>query len=264
MRRARVRSELPRVALVGYTNAGKSTLFNALTGADAYADDRLFATLDPTVRRIAVPGGSAVLADTVGFVRDLPHELVAAFRSTLSEAREADLLLHVVDAADPLRDERIAQVDAVLTEIGAGDIPQLLVFNKIDRIDGASSRHDHPGSPIDDDALNEHARERVWLSARDGDGLALLRDALGTRLGLRRIHAELRLPASSGRLRARLHALGAVRGEQHDEEGWTLRVDLAEADALRLAAQSDGGPLQALLPRIPDDEAVREQFLAAG
>src|SRR5687767_12352888 len=134
MRRARMRSELPRIALVGSTNAGKSTLFNALTGAAAYAADQLFATLDPTVRRIALPGGGAVLADTVGFVRDLPHELVAAFRSTLSEAREADLLLHVVDAADPLREERIAQVDAVLTEIGASEIPQLLVYNKIDRI----------------------------------------------------------------------------------------------------------------------------------
>src|SRR5678809_639773 len=138
MRCARVRSELPRVALVGYTNAGKSTLFNALTGAEAYADNRLFATLDPTVRRIAVPGGNAVLADTVGFVRDLPHELVAAFRSTLSEAREPDLLLHVVDAADPLREERTAQVDAVLEEIGVGDIPQVLVYNKIDRVEGAA------------------------------------------------------------------------------------------------------------------------------
>ncbi|MEO6228294.1 MAG: GTPase HflX, partial [Thermomonas sp.] len=120
MRRARVRSELPRVALVGYTNAGKSTMFNALTGADAYTADKLFATLDPTVRRIDLPGGGVVLADTVGFVRDLPHDLVAAFRSTLSEAREADLLVHVIDADDPLRDERISQVDEVLTEIGAG------------------------------------------------------------------------------------------------------------------------------------------------
>jgi len=266
MRRARVRSELPRVALVGYTNAGKSTLFNTLTGADAYADDRLFATLDPTVRRIAVPGGSAVLADTVGFVRDLPHELVAAFRSTLSEAREADLLLHVVDAADPLRDERIAQVDAVLAEIGAGDIPQLLVFNKIDRIVLAEGevgretmppRHDRPNS-------DGGARERVWLSARDGDGIALLRDALGTRLGLRRIQVELRLPPSSGRLRARLHEVGAVRGEQHDEHGWTLRLDLAEADALRLAAQPDGDPLQALLPQIPDAAGVPDRVVVAG
>jgi GTP-binding protein HflX len=264
MRRARVRSELPRVALVGYTNAGKSTLFNALTGADAYADDRLFATLDPTVRRIALSSGSAVLADTVGFVRDLPHELVAAFRSTLSEAREADLLLHVVDAADPLRDERIAQVDSVLREIGAGDIAQLLVFNKIDRIaiggdDGLDvampPRHDRP-------AADGGARERVWLSARDGDGLGLLREALGARLGLRRIQAELQLPSSSGQLRARLHEIGAIRGEQHDEHGWTLQLDLAEADALKIAAQAYGGPLQPLLGGAA--AASRAESVAAG
>ena len=176
MRRARVRSELPRVALVGYTNAGKSTLFNALSGAEAYAADQLFATLDPTVRRVALPGGSIVLADTVGFVRDLPHELVAAFRSTLSEAREADLLLHVVDAADPLREERMAQVDLVLNEIGAGDIPQLLVFNKIDRIEGAQPRHDVPEGALDETTEPGTlglARERVWISARDGVGLDL-------------------------------------------------------------------------------------------
>jgi GTPase len=241
MRRARVRSELPRVALVGYTNAGKSTLFNALTGADAYADDRLFATLDPTVRRMTLPGGNVVLADTVGFVRDLPHELVAAFRSTLSEAREADLLLHVVDAADPLREERIAQVDAVLREIDAGDITQLLVFNKIDRLDDVAPRRDQP-------AADGGARERVWVSARDGAGLDLLRDALGARLGLRRIHGDLRLPADSGRLRARLHEIGAVRSECHDEQGWTLQLDLAESDIVRLAAHPYGAPLQDWLP----------------
>ncbi|HRO28716.1 MAG TPA: GTPase HflX, partial [Luteimonas sp.] len=196
MRRSRVRSEVPRVALVGYTNAGKSTLFNALTGAEAYAADQLFATLDPTVRRIVLSGQPMVLADTVGFVRDLPHELVAAFRSTLSEAREADLLLHVIDAADPLREERIRQVDAVLAEIGAGDLPQLLVFNKIDRIEGALPRRDVP---------NE-GRERVWISARDGLGLDLLREALSERLAQRRIVAELALPPGAGRLRARLHA----------------------------------------------------------
>src|SRR5690606_19381700 len=162
MRRARVRSELPRVALVGYTNAGKSTLFNALTGAGAYAADKLFATLDPTVRKLELPGGSVILADTVGFVRDLPHELVAAFRSTLAEARDADLLLHLVDAAGPLRDERIAQVDAVLEEIGAGDIPQLLVFNKIDRIEGAAPRHDQPHGAAGN---GQPQRERVWISA---------------------------------------------------------------------------------------------------
>ncbi|MCI4568845.1 ribosome rescue GTPase HflX [Lysobacter sp. CFH 32150] len=242
MRRARVRSELPRVALVGYTNAGKSTLFNALTGADAYAADLLFATLDPTVRRIALSGGGVVLADTVGFVRDLPHELVAAFRSTLSEAREADLLLHVIDASDPLRDERIAQVDAVLEEIGAGDIPQLLVYNKIDRVEGASPRRDVP-----DGELIDTMRERVWISARDRLGLDLLREALGARLGLRRIAGEVQLPPGAGRLRARLHELGAVRSERHDEHGWILHLDLAEADAARLVAHAYGEPLKPLL-----------------
>jgi len=238
MRRARVRSELPRVALVGYTNAGKSTLFNTLTGADAYAADQLFATLDPTVRRIELPGGGVVLADTVGFVRDLPHELVAAFRSTLSEAREADLLLHIIDADDPLREERMAQVDAVLREIGAGDIPQLLVFNKIDRIEGATPRIDQRG----EDGV------AVWISARDGLGIDLLREALGERLGLQRVVGEILLPTDAGRLRARLHALDAVLGEQHDADGWRLQVDLPVADAARLAAQADGAPLRPLLP----------------
>jgi GTP-binding protein HflX len=247
MRRARVRSELPRIALVGYTNAGKSTLFNALTGAGAYAADQLFATLDPTVRRIAMPGGNAVLADTVGFVRDLPHELVAAFRSTLSEAREADLLLHVIDAADPLREERIAQVEAVLAEIGAGDLPQLLVYNKIDRIDGALPRHDHAVEDDSGDVAGQGARERVWVSARDGLGLDALRQALGARLGMRRVQGELRLPPEAGRLRARLHELDAVREEAQDEDGWRLRLDLAEADAQRVASQSWGEPVRALL-----------------
>ncbi|WP_345776292.1 ribosome rescue GTPase HflX [Luteimonas salinisoli] len=309
MRRARVRSEMPRVALVGYTNAGKSTLFNALTGAGAYAADQLFATLDPTVRKIVLPGGNAVLADTVGFVRDLPHELVAAFRSTLSEAREADLLLHVVDAADPLRSERIGQVDAVLAEIGAGEIPQLLVYNKIDRLPAARAAADPatgspgdatpwdgpaaerspprsilpsgedrtPGAPggpdprahASDDArgdgasmaprhdrprgaaADEPGRERVWISARDGAGLELLRDALTAHLGLRRIVADLALPSSAGRLRARLHELDAVRGETQDEGGWQLRIDLPHADAARLAAQSDGAPLRSLLGEVP-------------
>lgn len=242
MRRARVRSELPRVALVGYTNAGKSTLFNALTGAEAYAADQLFATLDPTVRRIELSGGAVVLADTVGFVRDLPHELVAAFRSTLSEAREADLLLHVIDAADPHRDDRIAQVDEVLNEIGAGDLPQLLVFNKIDRLEGVAPRVDRPGEE----------RHRVWVSARQGLGLDLLRGALGEALQLRHIAGELRIAPQDARLRARLHELGAVRAEQADEHGWLLQVDLALADAQRLFVQAHGEALRPLLEAVQD------------
>lgn len=248
MRRARMRSELPRIALVGYTNAGKSTLFNALTGADAYAADQLFATLDPTVRRIALLGGSAVLADTVGFVRDLPHELVAAFRSTLSEARDADLLLHIVDAADPLREERIHQVDEVLQAVGAGDLPQLLVFNKIDKIEGAEVRHD-----AQDGIPDQARRERVWISARDGRGLEELQRALGHRLDLRHITGSLRLPASAGRLRSKLHQLEVIRSEQVDEEGWLLEVDLPYVEAERLAAGEDGAPLRALLPDRRED-----------
>jgi len=240
MRRARVRRELPRVALVGYTNAGKSTLFNALTGAEAYAADQLFATLDPTVRRIDLPGGALILADTVGFVRDLPHELIAAFRSTLSEAREADLLLHVVDAADPLRDERIQQVDAVLSEIGAGDLPQVLVFNKMDRVlaDGESTQELH----------SDHIRHaRVWLSAKTGQGVDALRTALSGRLGLHQLTGDIRLPPSAGRLRARLRALDAIRAEHHDADGCTLQIALPQREAARLAAQEDGAPLKALL-----------------
>jgi GTP-binding protein HflX len=266
MRRARMRSELPRIALVGYTNAGKSTLFNALTGASAYAADQLFATLDPTVRRIALPGGGAVLADTVGFVRDLPHELVAAFRSTLSEARDADLLLHVVDAADPLRNDRIAQVDEVLAEIGAGDLPQLLVFNKIDRLEhempaveeqggenpgnghanesraagerpAPEPRHDRPGA----------GRQRVWVSAQLGLGLDLLRKALAEVLELRHVTGELRLPSQAARLHSRLHAIGAIQEETHDEQGWLLQVDLAIADAQKLFVQAHGEALRPLL-----------------
>lgn len=248
MRRARMRSELPRIALVGYTNAGKSTLFNVLTGAEAYVADQLFATLDPTVRRIALPGGSAILADTVGFVRDLPHELVAAFRSTLSEARDADLLLHVVDAADPLREERILQVDEVLQAVGAGDLPQLLVFNKIDRIEGAEVRHD-----AQDGIPDPARRERVWVSARDGRGLEELQHALGQRLDLRHLTGQLRLPPSAGRLRSRLHQLEVVRNEQSDEEGWLLEVDLPMVEAERLAAGQDGAPLRAMLPDRRED-----------
>lgn len=248
MRRARVRSEMPRVALVGYTNAGKSTLFNALAGAQAYAADQLFATLDPTVRRVGIPGGNVVLADTVGFVRDLPHELVAAFRSTLSEAREADLLLHVVDAADPHRQERIAQVDEVLAEVGAGELPQLLVYNKIDRIDGAQPRHD-----AQDGIADPARRERVWLSARDGTGLDLLTAALGARLGFTRIRGQVVLPPAAGRLHARLHALGGIIEEQYTDEGWVLEIDLPRSEAEKLAGSADGGPLRPLIPQ-PEPE----------
>ena len=238
MRRARMRNELPRVALVGYTNAGKSTLFNALTDSKVFVADKLFATLDPTVRRIeGLDCGTLVVSDTVGFVRDLPHELVAAFRSTLSEARDADLLLHVVDAADPLRDEHIGQVNAVLRHIDAGEIPQLLVYNKIDLLENTQPRRDLPAEAV----------EKVWVSARTGVGLDLLRDAISERFVAQRVHGELQLSPRMARLRSRLHALGAIQGEVADEHGWRVQLDLPRAQAEQLAAESGGDALEALL-----------------
>ena len=245
MRRARMRNAIPRVALVGYTNAGKSTLFNALTGSGVYAADKLFATLDPTVRRMESPAGPIALSDTVGFVRDLPHELVAAFRSTLSEARDADLLVHVIDAADELRDERIGQVDSVLSEIGASDIPQILVFNKIDRIEGAVPRRDQPAGAASEPG--SHLRERIWLSAMSGAGLDLLRESLGGRFRDRQISGDLVLAPNQGRLRARLHAVGAVRSESADEAGWHLQLEMPVATAERLATEPGGHLLHGLL-----------------
>jgi GTP-binding protein HflX len=215
-RRARLRNTVPRAALVGYTNAGKSTLFNALTTGEVYTADLLFATLDPTVRKLEdLSCGPAVLADTVGFIRDLPHDLVAAFRATLAEARDADLLLHISDAADDERDRLHRVVDNVLEEIDAGDVPQLHIMNKIDLIDMQPR--------IDRDAAGKPVR--VWLSAATGVGLDLLRQALGELLGGDRVQLSLRLPLTAGRLHARLKAAGAISSETVDEHGWQLHID---------------------------------------
>ncbi len=214
-RQVRKRVPVPGVALIGYTNAGKSTLFRALTGADAYVADQLFATLDPTVRRLRLPHTpDIVVADTVGFVRDLPHELVAAFRSTLMEAREADLLLHVVDAADPEREQRVAQVQELVESIGAGDIPQLRVFNKIDRLA-------RPPELMRDAAGRPSA---VWLSASNGAGVGLLRGALQEIFGQAAMRLAIVLPPSQGRLRARLYELKLVRAEEPMPDGYARLV----------------------------------------
>ncbi len=221
----RMKAEIPTVALVGYTNAGKSTLFNALTDAGVYVKDQLFATLDPTVRRLDLPEGEhVVLADTVGFVRDLPHELVAAFRSTLQEAREADLILHLIDASDPNRWQRVRQVNSVLKQLDADHVPQIRVYNKIDKLDRAPRMTN-----------NRHGEGRaVWLSAVTGDGLPMLKDAIANRLRKKTSHCTIHLQAGQGRQRAKLFELGAVLTEAVLEDGgWTLELRMVEKDLRR-------------------------------
>lgn len=230
-RRSRSRSAVPTVSLVGYTNAGKSTLFNRVTGSEVYAADQLFATLDPTLRRLDLEQiGSVVLADTVGFIRHLPHRLINAFQATLKESAEADLLLHVVDAADVARDDNMLHVDEVLEEIGAKEVPTLLVFNKIDALPTAEPRidRDEQGNP-----------RRVWLSARDGDGMDLLKQAIAELLAVDVYSETLRLPSHFGRLRAMLFEHGAVKSESFDDEGrFVLDVKLPKKDYLQILARA--------------------------
>ncbi len=226
---------VPTVALVGYTNAGKSTLFNALTGSATFVADQLFATLDPTVRQVKLGGiGEVVLADTVGFVRELPHELVAAFRSTLQEAREADLLLHVVDASDPLRDERILQVREVLKGIGAGELRELLVFNKLDLVgpqDGAAE----PRIVVGEDGIAAQA----WVSAVTGAGLDELRMAMARAVRPNQVRRTLHLGLPAAAVRSDLYRRNAVRAERQCDDGsWEMDVELDSTEIARLL----GGP----------------------
>lgn len=231
-RRARVRNELPTVSLVGYTNAGKSTLFNSVTTAGVYAADQFFATLDPTLRKIELQDiGSAVLADTVGFIRHLPHDLVAAFKATLQETQSADLLLHVVDYSDDKYRENIDQVNEVLEEIQASEVKQLIVCNKIDRLDGVEPRidRDEDGMPV-----------RVWLSARESKGLDLLSAALSECLANNMVQYQLRIPPQQGKLRGALFGLNCIASESYAEDGdWLVDVKLPEKDWLRLVKRVD-------------------------
>ncbi|MGZ8163599.1 MAG: ribosome rescue GTPase HflX [Methylobacter sp.] len=223
-RSKRKKAEIPSVSLVGYTNAGKSTLFNKLTGANIYAADQLFATLDPTLRSCQLPDNSeVVLADTVGFIRHLPHELVAAFKSTLQEASEADLLLHVIEANAEDRDETIVQVNQVLADINASGIKQLEVFNKIDLLAGINPRidRDDAGNPL-----------RVWLSAETGAGIDLLYEVLAEILSTPKIKRKCYLQPDQGNIRAKLFTCAKVIDEQIDAAGVSELV--IEIDAKHL------------------------------
>jgi GTP-binding protein HflX len=231
-RRARKRNEVPTLALVGYTNAGKSTLFNHLTNAGVYAADQLFATLDPTLRKVdVVDVGTCILADTVGFIRHLPHDLVAAFKATLQETRDATLLLHIVDCADPCYHDNIVAVQTVLDEIGADDVPQLMIMNKIDDVDGIEPH-------VDFDELGKPAK--VWLSAQTGAGVELLFESLTTLLSGQILSLQLAIPSEKGKLRALFYQLDCIEDESYAENGDSiLDIRLNAIEWQRLIKQQD-------------------------
>ena len=246
-RRSRSRAEIPTVSLVGYTNAGKSTLFNRLTKSDVLVEDKLFATLDPTMRRFEMPDvGQVVLADTVGFISHLPHKLVEAFSATLEEAASASLLLHVMDASSDNRQRNFESVEEVLDEIGAVDNPTLMVYNKIDLLSHGQPRidRDENGKPL-----------AVWLSAVTGEGIDMLVDAIRELLSGEMISETVYLPPELGRLRARFFAVNAVQQEQHSDDGGTLlTIRMPSADFNRLI-KSEGVSKKALSRTI---DACRE------
>ena len=218
-RKSRVKNQLPMISLAGYTNAGKSTLFNLLTKAQVYADDKLFATLDSTIRRVMLPAsGEAVIADTVGFIQDLPHELIEAFKSTLEETRQANVLLHVVDASDQNSRDKIEQVEKIIEQIDAKEIPTIIVMNKIDGMNDFLPR-------IDKD--NDGKIYRVWLSAQTGDGVELLYEALSQSLSGMMTSASIKLDVQSAYIRSEIHKVGFIKKEIMNEFGqWLLEINV--------------------------------------
>ena len=249
-RQSRRKAEVPTVAFVGYTNAGKSTLFNALTDADVYAQDQLFATLDPTLRKLKIEDGSSViLADTVGFIRHLPHDLVESFRSTLQETEQAHLLFHIIDASDDMRLDNIEAVETVLQEIGADEVPQIQIMNKIDLLKMEPR--------IDCDEQGKV--KRIWVSAQQKQGLDLVHQVLADYFKQDLVTGELDLSPADARIRALLYGINAVESEKIDTAGrFALQLNIPYKDLMQMASREsvDGALLlpQGYQPKTLDDE----------
>ncbi len=215
-RQARVKNRIPVISLVGYTNAGKSSLFNALTNTDTYVDNKLFATLDTTLRKVTLPAsGEVILADTVGFIKDLPHDLIAAFKSTLEETKKANLLLHVIDSSSSERDENTTQVNKVLSQINADEVPLITIMNKIDKLNDFKPRVD----------IDKDSNVKVWLSVKNNQGLDLLKKELAKKLTGFFVLAKIKLKTNAGAIRSKIYKIGYIRKEKVNKLGeWLLEI----------------------------------------
>ena len=231
-RQLRKKQNVPVISFVGYTNAGKSTLFNYLTDANVKVEDQLFATLDPTLRRINTDNGNdIILTDTVGFIRDLPHELIESFKATLDEVKEADLLIHIIDVDQEQRQQRIDEVNQVISMIGASHVAQIEVYNKIDMHSAQKRRIE----------ISENNKiTRIWLSSRTGEGVDLLLEAMNRYLNKHKRPHYINIPVSAGQLRAKLFDIGAVKQENIDDMGgWVMKVELEEYKLHKLCKEAN-------------------------